>query len=136
MSFGAIIWLTQSGPQLTYEGNDRNLVIMISHGVARWCRLQDLPESDYVPPLQKLDNASIAAWNIWKARCIEAIEGTLVYDTPCIFRIWSDVIHTLMATWARIQGSSRAVERKRGEFMREWDHGIFFTAHMGPCWQH
>lgn len=84
MSFGAIIWLTQSGPQLRYEGNDRDPVIMINHENAQQCRLRDRPESDYVPPIQRLDSAwkniaSIAASNIWKARCTKAIEGTLVY---------------------------------------------------------
>lgn len=101
VTWGSIAWLTQSGPT-SFSSRVRN----------RRGHCTKMPTRGYILPPQCIDSvweiiANITAWHIWKARCSKAIEGIQIYDTQFIYNIWSDIVHNLMATWARMEKKKR-----------------------------
>ena len=77
--------------------------------------------------------ASLTAWHIWKARCTEALDGSQVHPSSTLASIWMDCIHTLMASWASMQGILQATTSKCVYFLREWRGSPFFLSRPLGC---
>ena len=113
MTWGFVAWFSLSRAQLFRVRHDLSWALSVRGQDVQVFPLDVVPLAPFRRARASVDTsleiiASLTTWHIWKAKCTEALDGSQVHPAFTLASIWTDCIHTLMASWASMQGISQA----------------------------
>ena len=137
LSWGSLLWLLPwPGPHIFYEGEDTDPVLMLTATGYSRGYLSMIPHESRQMEHWHRDEvftviATIAMWNIWRARCLHVLGHTQSSTCDILVMISLDLIRSLRSMYEDFCRPSRTAQDRRQVFICRWGRSPLFFRIVG-----